>query len=37
MKADAPKRRIFNDAVDLLSTGSRYLAAAVWICWILIR
>ena len=21
MKADAPKRKIFNDAVDLLSTG----------------
>ncbi len=23
MKADAPKRRIFNDAVDLLSTGEQ--------------
>lgn len=23
MKADAPKRKIFNDAVDLLSTGEQ--------------
>lgn len=37
MKADAPKRKIFNDAVDLLSTGSRQLPAAVWRCWISMR
>lgn len=37
MKADAPKRKIFNDAVDLLSNGERAAPAAVWRCWISMR
>lgn len=38
MKADAPKRKIFNDAVAACSPrGSRQLPAAVWRCWISMR